>query len=95
MRNRCVSCTGLTVLAVLLLLTLVPAAAQTAKASGKAYNVPRLPDGHPDLQGVYDLATITPMQRAAGSNLVLTKEEALKLETARAGQREPEITHLI
>jgi hypothetical protein len=72
----------------LLLLTLVPAAAQTAKASGKAYNPPRLADGHPDLQGTYDLATITPMERAAGSKLVLTREEALKLETARAGQRE-------
>jgi hypothetical protein len=47
-----------------------------------------MPDGHPDLQGTYDLATITPMQRASGTKLVLTKEEALKQETARAGQRE-------
>jgi hypothetical protein len=47
-----------------------------------------MPDGHPDLQGTYDLATITPMQRASGTTLVLTKEEALKQETARAGQRE-------
>jgi hypothetical protein len=45
-------------------------------------------DGHPDLQGTYDLATLTPMERRAGTNLVLTKEEALKLETASAAMRE-------
>jgi len=45
-------------------------------------------DGHPDLQGTYDLATITPMQREPGSKLVLTKEEALKRETAYAAMRE-------
>ncbi len=86
MRNR-IAVFALAI-AALLALTLIPAAAQTAKAPGKAYNPPRMPDGHPDLQGTYDLATITPMERAAGSKLVLTKEEALKLETARAGQRE-------
>ncbi|MBZ5611080.1 MAG: hypothetical protein LAP38_22690 [Acidobacteriia bacterium] len=85
MRNRFVAC--LPAMAALLLLSLVPAAAQTPKP-GQAYNPPRMADGHPDLQGVYDLATITPMERAAGSKLVLTKEEALKQETARAGQRE-------
>ena len=41
---------------------------------------PRLPDGHPDLQGTYDLATLTPLERAAGTNAVLTREEAAKLE---------------
>jgi hypothetical protein len=87
MRNRFVTWEGWLALAAMLLLTLVPAAAQTAKTSGNGYNVPRLADGHPDLQGTYDLATITPMERAAGSKLVLTKEEALKLETSRAGQR--------
>ena len=56
---------------------------QTAK-----YSPPRMPDGHPDLQGTYDLATITPVERAAGTPLVLTKEQALKLETQRAAQRE-------
>jgi hypothetical protein len=61
-------------------------AAQTPKA--KTYNPPRMADGHPDLQGTYDLATMTPMERRPGTNLVLTKEEALKLETANAAQRE-------
>jgi len=75
-------------MAALLISTSVPAAAQNDKAETKKYNPPRMPDGHPDLQGTYDLATITPMERAANTPLVLTKEAALKLETARAAQRE-------
>src|SRR5205814_8218884 len=45
-----------------------------------AGGIPRMPDGHPDLQGIYDLATLTPLQRAAGSPLVLTDEQAKTLE---------------
>ena len=33
----------------------------------------RMPDCHPDLQGTYDLATLTPVERRAGQPLVLTK----------------------
>jgi hypothetical protein len=71
-------------------LSLIPATAQTtSKApaqapSKKPYTVKRLPDGHPDLQGTYDIATITPMDRPAGQDLVLTKEQAAKLEAAAA-----------
>jgi hypothetical protein len=46
--------------------------------------IPRMPDGHPDLQGTYDLATLTPLERAAGTSLVLTSEEAAKLERQAA-----------
>jgi hypothetical protein len=46
-----------------------------------------MPDGHPDLQGTYDLATITPLERPAGTSLVLTKEEAARRESAFAKQR--------
>jgi hypothetical protein len=42
--------------------------------------IPRLADGHPDLQGTYDLGTLTPLERAAGSALVLSDEEAAKRE---------------
>jgi len=73
--------TGALVMAVVL-------AAQTPKPTAKTYNPPRMADGHPDLQGTYDLATLTPMERRSGTNLVLTKEEALKLETASAATRE-------
>jgi hypothetical protein len=77
------------VLAALLLSTLVPAAAQTAKTTAKTYNPPRMSDGHPDLQGTYDIATLTPLDRPFGSKAaVLTKEEASKLEIANALKRE-------
>jgi hypothetical protein len=60
----------------------------TVRAAGQATpakkplagGVPRTADGHPDLQGTYDLATLTPLERAAGSPLVLTGEQAKKLE---------------
>ena len=57
-------------------------------AAQKPYNPKRLADGHPDLQGVYDLATITPLERPFGAPAVYTKEEAKKRETAAALQRE-------
>src|SRR5947208_15370054 len=43
--------------------------------------MPRTPDGRPDLQGIYDLATLTPLERRAGTPLVLTSEETARLET--------------
>jgi hypothetical protein len=49
---------------------------------------PRMPDGHPDLQGTYDLATLTPMERPAGAKAALTREEAAKLEHEAAAARE-------
>ena len=55
-------------------------AQQTAK-------IPRLADGHPDLQGTYDLATLTPVERAQGSPLVLTDEDAAKLEKQTAQRK--------
>jgi hypothetical protein len=62
--------------AVTIALVYVPAAAQ------------RLPDGHPDLQGTYDLATLTPLERTAGTKAVLTPEEAAKLEKDTAAQKD-------
>src|SRR5713226_6640522 len=75
-------------IAALLLWTPVPAVAQNQKAPAKAYNPPRMADGHPDLQGTYDLATITPLERPFGSPAMYTREEARKRETAAALQRE-------
>src|SRR5262249_39820069 len=49
---------------------------------------PRTADGHPDLQGIYDLATITPLERAPGAPAAYSQEEARKLETAAAKLRE-------
>jgi hypothetical protein len=44
----------------------------------------RLPDGHPDLQGTYDLATLTPIERPAGAKATMTLDEAAKLESQAA-----------
>jgi hypothetical protein len=77
----------------LLTLLAVPAlvvgiAAQAPARRPAAGGIPRMADGHPDLQGTYDLATLTPLERAAGSPLVLTEEQAQKLEGQAAKRTE-------
>jgi len=62
-----------------LVLTLLGGAIVFAQ-SPKPFTMPRMSDGHPDLQGTYDLATVTPIERPAGQKATLTKEEAAKLE---------------
>src|SRR2546427_3193102 len=64
-----------------------PLAAQTSSPAARP-SFPRTPDGHPDLQGTYDLATLTPLERPAGAKAVLTAEEAAKFEKGVATQRE-------
>ena len=54
--------------------------AQAPKTAAKPYVAPKTPDGHPDLQGTYDLATLTPLERPNGAKGVLSDEEAKKLE---------------
>jgi hypothetical protein len=63
----------------------IPLAAQAPKPAAKTYKLPRLADGHPDLQGTYDLATLTPMERPANAkSATYTAEEAERLEKAAA-----------
>ena len=71
------------------------AQAPSARADGAvpprgatAAAIRRMPDGHPDLQGTYDLATLTPLERAAGTPPVLTDEQAAKLEAQVAKQKD-------
>jgi hypothetical protein len=59
-----------------------PLTGQTARNA-----VPRMADGHPDLQGTFDLATLTPIERPAGTPLVLTDEAAKKLERDAASRK--------
>ncbi len=63
-------------------------AAPPAKKPAMAGGVPRLADGHPDLQGTYDLGTLTPLERAAGSPLILSNEEAAKREKQTADRND-------
>ena len=80
----------LVVVAAAVFVTPVDIAGQTAPAKKPvtaAGGVPRLADGHPDLQGTYDLGTLTPLERRAGAPLVLTDEEAKKLEQQVAAQQ--------
>src|SRR4051812_37942517 len=55
-------------------------AAPGAAGKSAAADVPRMADGKPDLQGTYDIGTLTPLQRRAGTPLVITAEEAATLE---------------
>jgi hypothetical protein len=68
----------------LALVSTLPLAAQPqgVAAKTKTSAVPRTPDGHPDLQGIWTNATITPMERPAqfAGKLTATDEEASKYE---------------
>src|SRR2546421_11865176 len=68
-------------LAATLALSAVTAALVTAQPFSATL---RTADGHPDLQGTYDIATMTPLERAPATPLVMTKEEAARLERQRA-----------
>src|SRR5580700_3750506 len=87
MWSRFISRTNAAALTALALISLaaVPGMAQTTKATANSA-IRRMPHGHPDLQGTYDLATMTPMERFPGDPPVLTKEQAETLQNA-AGAR--------
>jgi hypothetical protein len=57
-----------------------PSRASARSRAASRDEIPRMADGHPDLQGTYDLGTLTPLERAPGTPLVLTTEQAKKLE---------------
>jgi hypothetical protein len=64
------------------------AVASIAPLAGQSRSaIPRTRDGHPDLQGTYDVATLTPVERQAGTPLVLTDEEAKKGEQQAAARK--------
>ena len=50
----------------------------------KPWRVPRTADGHPDLQGNWTNATLTPLTRPTGQERALTKEQVIRVEKIRA-----------
>jgi len=58
----------------------------SAFAQQPPWRAPRTADGHPDLQGMWTSATITPLERPNeyGGRRALTQEEAARLEHAEA-----------
>jgi len=69
-----------------------PAAKSKKTAAAKTWTPPRTPWGQPDLQGIWDFATITPMERPKeleGKD-VLTAEEASEFEQRTLVQRNPD-----
>src|SRR6266852_5717205 len=59
-----------------------------------AQQVLRTPDGRPDLQGVWDFAIVTPMERPAefGDRAFLTEQEAAAAEARARNRGDPQTT---
>src|SRR6185503_21093308 len=57
------------------------ASTTSSSAAAGAWTVPRTPDGHPDLQGIWTMHTFTPLVRPAryASQEFLTDQEAAEL----------------
>src|SRR5205823_3303392 len=75
----------------LISLASVPVAGQTqAKAPAGKYTAPRTPDGKPDLQGVWDYRTATPLERPNGAadKEEYNDEEAAELSKVAASRNQ-------
>jgi hypothetical protein len=64
--------------------------APTAAPSAAAYTAPRTPDGHPDLGGTWDYATLTPLERPRelSGKEVLSEQEAAKFAKETFARRD-------
>ena len=94
---RCQYCLGLSALAISGAAVVMfagsaagqsPAQTKKASAPARSSNVPRAADGHPDLQGVWNFSTATPLERPSelGGKPVLNDEEAAEFEQREAAK---------
>src|SRR5262245_42999663 len=79
--------------AVASLLTVTVAAQQPAAAAKMAKPSPaaarlRTPECYPDLQGLYNAATLTPLERPDPNKLVMSETEAAQIEKDEAARRD-------
>ncbi|HET9447209.1 MAG TPA: hypothetical protein VFO35_13155, partial [Steroidobacteraceae bacterium] len=67
---------------------LLSAAFASATCPAQSYRPPRLADGRVDLQGVWNLSNLTPLERLSGfDSLVISREQASAIEERIAGMR--------
>lgn len=72
---------------------LIFAAFVASTCSAESYHPPRLEDGRVDLQGVWNLSNLTPLERLSGfDSLVITREQASAIEERIAGMRKNQPT---
>src|SRR5262245_15937841 len=64
-----------------------PAAPGARAGVAKPYAPPRTPDGKVDLQGTYDISTITPFERDAGAADSISEADAAKREQDTLARR--------
>ncbi len=79
---------GVAVASVIALALHASTAAQAPAGVAKPWTMPRTPDGKPDLQGSWSNATLTPLERAEGTPLVMSKEQVAKMEKGFADRVE-------
>ncbi len=76
MRDRLVTRTVIAFLAAGCVFVIAPAAlAQVDRVIDSTWTTPRLPDGSPDLEGLWGNKTITPMERPEGAGAFLSDEQ--------------------
>jgi hypothetical protein len=64
------------------------APAPSSASPARPYSPPRTPDGKPDLQGTYDVSTITPFERPQGAAETIPEEQARQREQQVQARRE-------